>query len=192
MSTLKQFEESLRYDYPLDRNSMVIDAGAHVGEFATTLFKKYGCNILSFEPIKEFYDQLVNNIKCMPGVLAFNSGLGATDSIEKFKVKGVMSGQFAEGPEEMVKITGICGIISAASVMMPVALLKLNVEGGEYAIMDAILDAGLATSILNLQIQFHSVTPDCRIHRDRIRERLSDTHQLTYDEPWVWEGWTLK
>jgi hypothetical protein len=33
---------------------------------------------------------------------------------------------------------------------------------------------------------------DCEIRRNNIREKLSETHTLTYDYTFVWENWEKK
>lgn len=187
---MKPFTESLRYEYPdLNKDSLVIDAGAHVGEFARTIHTKYGCRVMCFEPVKRFYDELKKNTEGLH-IMILPIGIGATTRTESFSIKGVMSGPYADNPErETVDLIAVADIVNSAE---EIALMKLNVEGGEYEVMEAILDSGMAPRVKNFQIQFHSVIPDCRERRDRIRERLTTTHQLTYDEPWVWENWERK
>jgi hypothetical protein len=54
------------------------------------------------------------------------------------------------------------------------------------------LDADVVNLCVNLQIQFHTVAPDYEERREAIRSRLSKTHVLTYDAPFIWENWSLK
>ena len=70
-------------------------------------------------------------------------------------------------------------------------LLKLNIEGGEFSVLEALLDRDLVKKIGNIQVQFHGCIPDAAARRDKIRERLAATHHLTYDAPFVWENWEL-
>jgi hypothetical protein len=71
-------------------------------------------------------------------------------------------------------------------------LIKINIEGGEYDLLDFILENNLQTQINNFQIQFHKMFDDCEIRRNNIREKLSETHTLTYDYTFVWENWEKK
>lgn len=48
-------DETLRLDYPLDENSLVLDVGGYKGEFASAMTRKYNCFIHTFEPIPDFY-----------------------------------------------------------------------------------------------------------------------------------------
>ena len=67
--------------------------------------------------------------------------------------------------------------------------MKINIEGGEYELLEYLLDTGLATQIINYQVQFHDFVPDAEARMTAIRERLSQTHTLTYQYEFVWGNW---
>jgi hypothetical protein len=46
-------DETLRLDYPLDSNSVVVDAGGFEGEWAYSICEKYNSTVYVLEPIKE-------------------------------------------------------------------------------------------------------------------------------------------
>ena len=52
--------DTLIVDYPLDENSQVIELGAYHGLWTKKISQKFNCNILSIEPIPEFYDKMIN------------------------------------------------------------------------------------------------------------------------------------
>lgn len=55
----------------------VIDVGAHTGEFAKMIAEVLpGVAVVSFEPLKEEFRQLENNLRGIPGAQAFNLALG--------------------------------------------------------------------------------------------------------------------
>ena len=72
-----------------------------------------------------------------------------------------------------------------------IELLKINIEGGEYEVLPALIESGLIDRIKNLQIQFHDFIPNAVQKRDAIRNDLSKTHKLTYDYYFVWENWEI-
>jgi FkbM family methyltransferase len=191
---MKRFEDSDRYSYPdLTKESLVWDVGAHKGAFARVISEKYGSRIWCFEPIRSFYNELAKNVGFLPNVFCFRFGLAGTTRSEVFKVKGDMTGAWAEGPEEEVDLLDVAGQLTG--VHSRVALLKINCEGGEYEILDRILALNIAPRFTNIQVQFHPISTDGEDPaeaRDYIRSRLSVTHREMYCEPWVWEGWTLK
>ncbi len=73
-----------------------------------------------------------------------------------------------------------------------VALLKINIEGGEYDLLERLLETGLVGQFQHLQVQFHRFVPDAEKRRDFIRTGLAHSHEERWCYPWVWESWTLK
>jgi hypothetical protein len=69
-----------------------------------------------------------------------------------------------------------------------VDLLKINVEGCEYEILDHILNKGLIKIFKNIQVQFHDFVPDAIQKRNKIIEKLKNTHTSTYLYEFVWES----
>jgi FkbM family methyltransferase len=186
------FHESLRYEYPLTSDSLVIDAGAYEGNFSKIISEKYGCRILAFEPIKAMADLAASRLTAFPKVQVFTLGIGGRTRTERFSHKGDMTGIASVGcTSEEVNIRDIAEVMEEFA-LQDIALLKLNVEGCEFEILERILDAGFAPRFRHLQVQFHPVVPDYAARHDRIRERLSATHELQYDAPWIWTGWRLK
>ena len=51
---------SLRLNYPLFENSVVLDVGAYKGDWSWQIANKYNCHIYAFEPVPEFHSQIVN------------------------------------------------------------------------------------------------------------------------------------
>jgi FkbM family methyltransferase len=64
-------------NYPLNENSIVVDLGAFHGVWASQIIEKYNPNVFLFEPVKEFYDYLVDKFQNNPKVKIFNYGIAA-------------------------------------------------------------------------------------------------------------------
>ncbi len=73
-----------------------------------------------------------------------------------------------------------------------VDLMKINIEGGEYDLLEHLMSTNLVKAIKNLQIQFHDFFPDSRERMKKIQEALEHTHKLTYQYEFVWENWELR
>jgi hypothetical protein len=71
-------------------------------------------------------------------------------------------------------------------------LMKINIEGGEYDLMDHLIESGVIKKIKNVQIQFHDFVPDAESRMRKIQNGLSKTHFTTYSYEFVWENWRLK
>jgi FkbM family methyltransferase len=180
---MKPFTESMRYEYPLKPTDLVVDVGGYEGRFANTIADKYGCRVWCFEPV--FYDELKSKLR--HSILIFEKGLAGSNRTELMHIKGDSTGVFADGEPRQVELVDI-----VEAIQEPVALLKLNCEGCEFEILEALLERGNPFLYDNIQVQFHPVVPGFQARWESIRERLLQTHELTYDAPWCWENYKLK
>lgn len=204
---MKAWEESDRYNYPLTENSVVMDVGAHKGAFFTEISKKARCRIFAYEPV--FYKEAVAQARGDWGVTVEDYGLGKETGLYTFRRKGDMTGAWADdGPQVGVKLVDIQEempkIMLGRGVEHTVSLIKINIEGGEYDLLERILSARAGTlpmirQFSNLQIQFHAIPQLNPVERwKKIRERLAETHTLEYADPSMeftsnsWEGWSIR
>lgn len=196
---MKTFTESLRSDYPFNHACIVMEIGCHTGNWAKAMAEKFGCRVLTFEPIKRFYDEahvrfLISPISHL--VCVENVGIGATTRRETLRIKGDMSGIVADGEPEEVQMVAIDEALRHEWVKdQPIDLLAINCEGCEYEILDALLEQGLMARFTNIQIQWHSVVPLAEARRDSIRNMLRITHRPTWELGAFdngWDGWELK
>jgi FkbM family methyltransferase len=187
------FSEHQRYVYELEPTSVVLDVGAHEGAFTREIRRRHGCRVYAFEPIRSHFQAI--EALAGPDVQVFNFGIGARNRSERITLSGDSSSIFgtpapATEParaSEQVEIRSFADVLEELGLGY-VDLLKLNVEGSEYEILEHLLDRGLAERFANIQVQFHELVPDAAARRQAIRERLAATHRVTYDEPFVWES----
>jgi FkbM family methyltransferase len=197
--------EEQRLDYPLGPESVVLDVGAYVGHFTRDVFERFGCSVIAFEPVPEFYKQMPASWRTAEamtkhGPVAYNYGLGAKTERVRFKVRNDSSGRnrdaVAEDDQEVLirEVAAVFGGLDLGNV----DLMKINIEGDEYDLLDRMLDVGLVARIRYLQIQFHScgagqLGPVKR--RALIRAGLAKTHLLQWEwsdcwpTSWSWESW---
>lgn len=185
------FSEALRYEnYDLTPDSLVIDCGFYKGEFALEMARRYNCWIESYEPVKEFYEagrEIVRSYK----IKLFNYAVTASPVALTVGKHGAMSGRFATGdPQEVAIPKPLIDVIPVTGC----DLLKLNVEGMEFEILECLIesrrmyDHSLAWHCKNIQVQFHPIVPDFQTRYESIRAKLLETHHLTYDFPWCWQN----
>lgn len=191
------FTESLRHEYPLTPDSIVIDAGGYEGSFAKTIAEKYGCRVYVYEPVLEHAAGILRRIEHTPLaalIKVLNAGLGANDRREKFGVKGDQTGIACDGNrEEEVQIVAIDqALVVLAGTDRQVDLLKLNIEGMEFEVLEALLDRGLTHRFNNIQVQFHNNLPRAEQRRDYIKNLMLLNHRITWDADWVWTNFELR
>lgn len=190
-------EKVLRYAYPLNENSLVIDVGGYEGDFASEIFARYQCRIFVFEPVKRYVDYLNNRFKLNHSITILPFGLGGKKEELKIHVMEEASSYnrtetiHKKGSEETVSIVSVVDFFSTNEIKK-VDLIKINIEGGEYDLLDKMIEFDFIRICDNIQVQFHDFYPDFQKRYDLINKELSKTHVLTYNFPFVWENWTRK
>ena len=187
-------DATLRLDYPLNETSVVLDVGGYQGDFASALVDRFHCRVLVFEPMPAFYQQCNKRFANEPMVSVFDYGLGARDEQLSLSTSNDASSFFRD--------TGADGFVPAqvrdvSSVweqleLTRVDLMKINIEGGEYALLHRLIETGLIRRIDNLQIQFHDFVDDAADRRSELRRQLEQTHEESWCYEFVWENWSRK
>lgn len=186
----------LRLNYPsLSDKSIVFDLGGYKGDWTSDIYSKYNCNVYIFEPVKEFYEGICNRFKSNKKIKVYNYGLSEADKQEKIYVDEDSSSQYTKGcnasSERTIKVKQFKRFIDKKKINH-IDLIKLNIEGSEYDLMDHIIEENLVKKIDNIQIQFHNFIPDAKKRMEKIKKELKKTHMLTYEYEFVWENWTIK
>ena len=194
-------DQTLRLDYPLTDKSVVYDFGGFKGDWSAQIYGRYNCYIFIFEPVNSFYEGIKNRFKGQEEkVHVFNYGISDKNAAVDIHIpvghddsSSVVSGA-TSGAEtiETIKLASVSELITHHPEFRDIDLLKINVEGSEFEILEELLDKGLIGKINHLQIQFHDFADNALARREAIRERLNETHKQDYCFPFVWEGWSLK
>jgi len=134
------------YSYPgfeIKENDLIIDIGAHIGLFSlhSSQYCKNG-KILSFEPVKENYELLVENIRLnkIKNIYPFNMAVSENDSDVTLFLNKDESGHSmfsSEGESIKVKSTSLKTIFEE-NKLQNCNFLKLDCEGAEYPIIDSL------------------------------------------------------
>jgi len=183
-------DETLRLNYEqLDSNSIVFDLGGYKGDFASDIFSKYCCNIYIFEPVRQYSTNIINRFNKNLKIKIFSFGLGAKRETLSISInKDASSIYNSSYKKEIIEIFPFKEFIFNNHIEY-INLLKINIEGGEYDLINHILETNLISCIENIQIQFHIFIPNAETLRKSIHEKLKLTHYLTYNYNFVWENW---
>ena len=170
--------EYLRYEYDLSPEDLVIDIGAYKGEWATQMCSRYGCQMIVIEP--------TGSIIGFPYGEVINKAAGTHNGKETFGGAYYYTSQHEIGSTEYP-----CFDINELLETLPqISLVKINIEGAEYDLLNHIIDAGFHKRIRNLQVQFHQIEGEpYKDWHEKIQTKLSATHKLTWFYPFVWENW---
>jgi FkbM family methyltransferase len=190
--------ELKRVDYPLSKNSVVVDIGGMNGDWASRIFCRYCCRIDIYEPTPEMVEQARWNFKCNPHVAVYPHAL--SDVKGNLKLYGDPLKASLFGPEDKPAIEVpvlIASEVFGAYYPYGIDLLKINAEGAEYNVLPDLIKNYGVEKIRDIQIQFHKTIDGKPIEHarekcDAIRKDLLKTHQLTYCYEWAFENWRLK
>jgi FkbM family methyltransferase len=186
-------DETLRLDYDLNEKSVVFDVGGYKGEFASDIFCKYDATIYVFEPIQSFFQIIQKKFSNNHKVKAYNYGLAGKDDQMQISMSDNSSSIFLKTEDsETIQLKSIVNFIQENNILS-VDLIKINIEGGEYELLEALIENNLISVFKNIQVQFHDfLLDDGKERMNKIQENLSKTHQITYQYEFVWENWQLK
>ncbi|WP_412506922.1 FkbM family methyltransferase [Roseovarius sp. SYSU LYC5161] len=179
------------YDYgDLPAGAVVLDFGAYKGEWADiVLGQQPDCHLHLFEPHPGFAAALVTKYAGDARVTVHDHALG--------RRAGALTLSDAENASSAVADhdKGVeARVVSAADFFAGghfprIDLVKMNIEGGEYDLLPALIETGVIRRIARLQVQFHLFAERMVPMRDAIRNDLDRTHECAWCYPFVWEEW---
>lgn len=182
-------DETLRVEYDLGQASVVFDVGGYQGQWASDIYARYRCRVHVFEPVPEFADRIRARFARNPDIEVHAFGLAGTSGRSFVSLALDRSSTLrSEGEMREIDVVGI-GEFLAGHTVPRIDLMKINIEGGEYDLLDAMLSAGLADRVEAFQIQFHDFVDRADERMADIQRRLSLTHRAAYQFPYVWESW---
>ena len=185
-------DATVRVEYDLEPDNTAVDLGGYEGRWASEIFKRYGCNIHVFEPVSPFAASLEKRFASDDKVRVYDYALGASNREFDISISGDGSSAFRQSDQiEHVRERKFSEWF-AGTGLDRIELLKINIEGGEYELLDHLLGTGLIKFIRDLQIQFHDFVPDAERRMHDLRASISQTHSQTYHFPFIWDGWALR
>jgi len=184
-------ENTFRIDYNLNKDSIVFDLGGCIGEWSEKIFSRYNSNIFIFEPVKNFVKimrkKFLNNDK----IKIFRIGLSDITKDVIISVDKTASSIYKDGnKKEKIRLVEIKHFLDVNNIVK-IDLMKINIEGGEYDLLDHMIKKDIVKIVDNIQIQFHQFVPDAEKRMLNIQRNLEKTHHLTYQQRCVNENWKL-
>jgi len=186
-------DKTLRLDYELDENSLVFDLGGYEGQWASDIYSKFRSNILIFEVYPPYANKIRERFLKNAKIQIFEFGISNNTTQISFSVSGNTSSGFTSN-DNNTEIS----LIRAQDFFLEnnithIDLMKINIEGGEYDLLEHLIETDFIKNICNIQVQFHDfIIPDAKQRMVRIQELLTKTHEPTYKFEFVWENWKRK
>jgi hypothetical protein len=177
--------------FHLTSESTVVDFGGYLGDWSHAINSIYQPKLYIVEPVDQFCIKLRTrfqscaNVQILPFAIAdhsFKSDIAINGDATSSFGKGTRHPIIFEPFEELYKVVSTTTIDLAC----------INIEGGEYDLLDLLISEGHITMFRTLLLQFHEVdTQSVRLRGD-LELRLLQSHNLTFNYPLVWQRWDRK
>ena len=188
-------DTGLRYNHEglLNENSIVFDLGGYHGEFSDLINKKYGSKVYVFEIVPECLSIMENLFKDRKDkVIICPFGLNDKDVTLSFEGSGPGAKLGEAGDNQHQAFLKSIKAFLDENQIKQVDLIKINIVGAEYPLLEYLFETGLIRVFKKIQVQFHDFDDDCLEKLLRMNRKLAETHQNTLCYPFVWEEWQIR
>ena len=182
------------YDVPVTTGDLIIDAGGYEGEWTAKMMMRYGCQSELFEPVPTFSTNCQRLFARNSWVRVHCCALGGFSRTTTFSLASTGTSEFLPNTAEGTFEAQVLDVAEFLKTLhdQSVACLKLNIEGGEYEVLERLLDTHQISRFKSLLIQFHRQPEGWEVRRDSIIERLRATHDQEWCYLMVWEKWVKR
>ena len=179
----------LLYDLPVKSGEYILDGGGYMGEWTFRMVALYGCRSVIFEPVPRFFDHCCRLFSQNSLVSVESAALGQSDTTGSMDLSADGSSLHGAGRGEIqVKVVDAAAAVD--DIQGAVACLKLNIEGGEYDVLERLVDTGAISKCRSLLVQFHRQPEDWKPRYAALQSKLATTHKVEWKYEMVWERWT--
>ena len=185
---------------PVTDTDWIWDVGGYHGEWTAGMLARYGCHSDVFEPVPAFIEACQQLFAHNRRVRLHAVGLGEKRRTTRFSLLETGTSEFSSSEAttftaEIVSVVEeLHNRITIGEVTdQPGAIgcLKLNIEGGEYSVLEKLIETGEISRFRCLLIQFHRQPLGYQSRYTEITRRLPQTHRCVFAYPFVWERWDL-
>jgi FkbM family methyltransferase len=182
-------DRTLLLEHPLTAESTVLDVGGFRGDWTAAILARADASIHVVEPVPTFAAAIRARFAANPRVVCHELALSDRGGTAQISLSDNASSLFrGQGTRQQIALKDVRDFFQEQG-LSDVALIKINIEGAEYPLLERMAETDLLRRCNTILVQFHGFVPDAAVRRERIRQTLSETHALLFDYPFVWEGW---
>ena len=115
-----------------------------------------------------------------------NAASDHSGSIEMYIDKD-STGTYSTGKTTTVECISFSEYLTSTDLIFD--LVEMNIEGGEYIVLEELIKNNALRYSKNWLIQFHENNSYHELLRAQFRNAFRDTHELVFSYTWVWELW---
>ncbi|TDH26434.1 FkbM family methyltransferase [Segetibacter sp. 3557_3] len=178
----------------ITEQSIVFDLGGYEGQWSSDVYARYNCSLFIFEPVMDYYNLIKGRFAQNDKMQVFQFGLAsktyeASISIDQF-ASSIHNESLSAKPTETIQMKAFDAFVRQHNIGV-IDLMKINIEGGEYDLLEQLIADGHIQRVKQLLIQFHNFVPDAKTKMEKIKAGLAKTHNPMYMYEFVWEHWKL-
>lgn len=179
--------------FSLEENPVIFDVGGFLGDWTEEALKYHPtATVFVFEPVSSYFNIIKSRYAENPNVKVFNFGLSDKTKSIDISVGGDSSSTHRSvGGFEKIKLKNISDFIKEESIEN-IDLIKINIEGEEYPLLEFMISSNDLTKFNNFLIQFHTFVDNYDNRRRVIQYDLSKSYSQIFNFEMIFEGWTKK
>jgi FkbM family methyltransferase len=185
----------LLVDLDVEPDDVVLDVGAYDGHWTEQLLNcAPSTRVYAFEPNPQAFAKFERRLGRDENVTLLRYGLSGRDANVMLALEGPGSSVYTQDSQygtAAVELRDIVAVLDELG-LDEVAAIKVNIEGGEYDLLDRLIASRRIGKMRQVSVQFHEWHPNAYWRRWRIRHALRRTHEQVWNYPWVWELWRAK
>lgn len=181
--------DHLLYDHPLEGGGLVYDVGGYRGDWTAGMLARHDCEYHVFEPHPEAFAGLRTRFAGNPAVHLHQFALGRGSGMVSLSSDEEGSSIVAERGGASLEVRLVDARAHLERDGRRVDLMKLNIEGAEFDLLEELLWSASGEQVDALLVQFHQGAPDALPRYRRIAEKLARTHDCVWRYPFLWELW---
>jgi FkbM family methyltransferase len=181
--------DALLYRHSLQEEDLVYDVGGYHGDWTCRMLSLYPSQYRIFEPHPEAFSKLTERFPGRPEVSLHEFALGGANGLVSLSCAEEGSSIVSDRGAGSIKIRLIDVCEQLRNERHPVALIKLNIEGAEFDLLETLLWSDALNLAGDLLVQFHSGAPRAEARYLKIAEKLRETHHCVWRYPFLWELW---
>lgn len=182
-------EEILKHYGPLDSQSTVVDLGGFAGNFSLDVLNNFSPkSVHVFEPVPEYMEKCRSTLSRWPNVTYHQVAVGEIEGETLIALhKDATSLYSTASGSTTVKVVSPKMLLE----LLPdqIDLTNMNCEGGEYCLLEYLIEVGCVSKFKHLWIQFHDTVPNFAERFRGITSKLEITHHLRYNGGHRWQEW---
>ena len=185
-------EKLLRQDLRLKAVSVVIDVGGFTGEWASDIWGLFQPEMFIFEPVPQFFEYIKFRFRNMSKIKCYPYGLSSMDKEVAFDVNSDASKEIVGSSGGLILHDVVYDFKNIGLSDRKIDVMQINIEGGEYELLERMVNANLIKNVRTLLIQFHNFSESDPLSYKKTTALLNRSHTQVWKYEFVWERWDLK